>query len=49
MVVISIVLTEENLEEIDVPSGVEVNEVMVDAGDSVLRGTCWPLWIWLLC
>jgi len=32
------VLTEENLEEIDVPSGVEVNEVMVDAGDSVLKG-----------
>ena len=32
------VLTEEDLEEIDVPSGVEVNEVMVDAGDSVAQG-----------
>ena len=32
------VLTEENLEEIDVPSGVEVNEVMVDAGDPVQTG-----------
>ena len=32
------VLTEEDLEEIDVPSGVEVSEVMVDAGDSVLKG-----------
>lgn len=32
------VLTEEELEEITVPSGVEVNEVMVDAGDSVLKG-----------
>ena len=32
------VLTEEDLEEIDVPSGVEVNEVMVDAGDTVLKG-----------
>ena len=32
------VLTEEDLEEIDVPSGVEVNEVMVDAGDAVLKG-----------
>ena len=32
------VLLEENLEEIDVPSGVEVNEVMVDAGDTVQTG-----------
>ena len=32
------VLTEEDLEEISVPSGVEVNEVVVDAGDSVLKG-----------
>ena len=32
------VLTEEDLEEIDVPSGVEVNEVMVDAGDTVQKG-----------
>lgn len=32
------VLTEEDLEEIDVPSGVEVNEVMVDAGDTVSKG-----------
>ena len=32
------VLTEEDLEEIDVPSGVEVNEVMVDAGDAVQKG-----------
>ena len=32
------VLTEEDLEEIDVPSGVEVNEVMVDAGDTVRKG-----------
>ena len=32
------VLTEENLEEIDVPSGVEINEVMVDAGDTVKKG-----------
>ena len=32
------VLTEENLEEIDVPSGVEVNEVMVKAGDAVQKG-----------
>jgi len=32
------VLTEEDLEEITVPSGVEVNEVMVDAGDSVKKG-----------
>ena len=31
-------LAEEDLEEIDVPSGVEVNEVMVDAGDSVSKG-----------
>ena len=32
------VLTEEDLEEIDVPSGVEVNEVKVDPGDSVQTG-----------
>lgn len=32
------VLTEEDLEEIDVPSGVEVNEVMVKAGDTVQKG-----------
>ena len=32
------VLAEEDLEEIDVPSGVEVNEVMVDPGDSVQKG-----------
>ena len=32
------VLLEEDLEEIDVPSGVEVNEVMVDAGDTVQKG-----------
>lgn len=32
------VLTEKDLEDITVPSGVEVNEVMVDAGDSVLKG-----------
>lgn len=32
------VLAEENLEEISVPSGVEVNEVMVDAGDTVAKG-----------
>ena len=32
------VLTEEDLEEITVPSGVKVNEVMVDAGDAVLEG-----------
>ena len=32
------VLTEENLEEISVPSGVEVTEVMVDAGDTVSKG-----------
>lgn len=32
------VLTEEDLEEISVPSGVEVNEVMVDAGDAVRKG-----------
>ena len=32
------VLTEEDLEEITVPSGVEVNEVVVDAGDSVVKG-----------
>lgn len=32
------VLTEEDLEEIDVPSGVKVNEVMVDAGDTVKKG-----------
>ena len=32
------VLTEEDLEEIEVPSGVEVNEVKVDPGDSVTKG-----------
>ena len=32
------VLMEEDLEEITVPSGVEVNEVMVEAGDTVLKG-----------
>ena len=32
------VLTEEDLEEISVPSGVEVNEVVVDAGDAVRKG-----------
>ena len=32
------VLTEEDLEEITVPSGVEVNEVIVDAGDTVAKG-----------
>ena len=32
------VLTEEDLEEITVPSGVEVTEVMVDAGDTVQKG-----------
>lgn len=32
------VLTEEDLEEITVPSGVEINEVMVDAGDTVQKG-----------
>lgn len=32
------VLTEEDLEDITVPSGVEVNEVLVDAGDSVVKG-----------
>lgn len=32
------VLTEEDLESITVPSGVEVNEVMVDAGDTVVKG-----------
>ena len=32
------VLTEEDLEEISVPSGVDVNEVKVDAGDSVKQG-----------
>lgn len=32
------VLTEEDLEDISVPSGVEANEVMVDAGDTVLQG-----------
>ena len=32
------VLTEEDLEEIAVPSGVEVNEVMVNAGDAVRKG-----------
>lgn len=32
------VLTEEDLEEISVPSGVEVNEVVVNAGDTVRKG-----------
>ncbi len=32
------VLMEEDLEEISVPSGVEVNEVVVDAGDTVRKG-----------
>ena len=32
------VLTEEDLETISVPSGVEVTEVMVDAGDTVYEG-----------
>lgn len=32
------VLTEEDLEEISVPSGVEITEVMVDAGDTVSKG-----------
>ena len=32
------VLTEEDLEEIDVPSGVQVSEVMVDPGDAVAKG-----------
>ena len=32
------VLTEEDLEEITVPSGVEITEVMVDAGDTVRKG-----------
>ena len=32
------VLAEEDLEDITVPSGVQVNEVMVDAGDSVQEG-----------
>ena len=32
------VLTEEDLEEISVPSGVEITEVMVDAGDTVSQG-----------
>ena len=32
------VLTEEDLEEITVPSGVEINEVMVDAGNTVQKG-----------
>ena len=32
------VLTEEDLEEITVPSGVEINEVLVDAGNSVQKG-----------
>ena len=32
------VLTEEDLEEISVPSGVEVSEVMVDPGDPVRKG-----------
>ena len=32
------VLTEEDLEEISVPSGVEITEVVVDAGDTVRKG-----------
>ena len=32
------VLTEEDLEEITVPAGVEVNEVLVNAGDSIRKG-----------
>ncbi len=32
------VLTEEDLEEITVPAGVEVTEVMADAGDTVQKG-----------
>ena len=32
------VLTEEDLEEITVPSGVEINEVQVEAGDTVRKG-----------
>ena len=32
------VLTEEDLEEISVPSGVEITEVMVDAGDTISKG-----------
>ena len=32
------VLTEEDLEEITVPSGVEITEVVVDAGDTVRKG-----------
>ena len=32
------VLKEEDLEEIDVPSGVDVTEVMVEAGDTVQKG-----------
>lgn len=32
------VLMEEDLEEIDVPDGVEVNELLVDAGDTVKKG-----------
>ena len=32
------VLMEEDLENITVPSGVEVNEVVVDAGDTVAKG-----------
>ena len=35
---IALIETEEDLEEIDVPSGVKVNEVMVDAGDNVKKG-----------
>ena len=31
-------LTEEDLEEISVPSGVEIREVMVDPGDTVAKG-----------
>ena len=32
------ILTEEDLEEITVPAGVEVNEVMVNAGDTIRKG-----------
>ena len=32
------VLTEEDLEEITVPAGVKVNEVMVNAGDTIRKG-----------
>ena len=32
------VLIEEDLEEITVPSGVEINEVVVEAGDAIVKG-----------